>query len=262
MSRMKPLLGIVLTVIILMAQVGGAFAAPASQDPAPITGKVEKITLETDPNSGVTTVIIDVLDVDQVMQTLRVSQETARVPLGLIVLNEDGNPVINKLALGKTVEIDPATVIPNQEEHQHPVASALATFFSDIEGIDYDTIMSAHESGVGFGVIAQALWLTSELGGDSQLFQDLLYAKQHNDYSAFSDFTKDGTPPKNWGQLRKTLLSQKGLGVVMSNHDTNGNQGNGNNKDNSKNKDKNKDKNNNGNGNKGNGNGNGNGPNK
>ena len=71
----------------------------------------------------------------------------------------------------KSVEIDPTTVIPDQQENQHPVGNALATFFSDIEGIDYDTIMAAHENGVGFGVIAQALWLTSELGGDAQVLQ-------------------------------------------------------------------------------------------
>jgi hypothetical protein len=129
----------------------------------------------------------------------------------------------------------------------------LATFFSDIEGMDYDTIMSAHEGGVGFGVIAQALWVTSELEGDSQLFQDLLYAKQHNDYRAFRDFTEDGTTPKSWGQLRKALLNKKSLGIVMSTHDNNGNTSNEN--GNNKNKDKNKDKNNPGNGNSNHGNG-------
>jgi hypothetical protein len=250
MSRIKLLLGIVLTIIISMAQVGGVFAAPASQEATPISGTVQSITLESDPTTGVVTVIVDVMNSNEVLQTVRVSQETA-IELGLVLLDGDGNPVINELALSETVDIDPATIIPDQQEPQHPVGSALATFFSNIEGIDYDTIMSAHEDGVGFGVIAQVLWVTSELGGDSQLFQDLLYAKQHNDYSAFRDFTEDGTAPKSWGQLRKALLSKKSLGVVMSNHDSNGNQGNGdvNNKDKVKDKGKNKDKNNNGNGN-------------
>ena len=254
MSRIKLLLGIVLTIIISMAQVGGVFAAPASQEATPISGTVQRITLESDPTTGVVTVIVDVMDSNEVLQTVRVSQETA-IELGLVLLDGDGNPVINELALSETVDIDPTTIIPDQQEPQHPVGSALATFFSDIEGIDYDTIMSVHEDGVGFGVIAQVLWVTSELGGDSQLFQDLLYAKQHNDYSAFSDFTEDGTTPKSWGQLRKALLNKKSLGIVMSNHDNNGNHTNenGNNK--------NKDKNNNGNGNSNNGNGNGNGHN-
>jgi hypothetical protein len=221
--------------------------------------------LESDPTTGVVTVVVNVTDSDQVVQTVRVDQETA-IALGLVVLDADGNAVINNVALGETVEIDPTTVLPDQQEPEHPVGSALATFFSDVEGIDYDTIMAAHENGVGFGVIAQALWLTSELGGDSQLFQDLLDAKQTNNYSAFDDFTEDGTSPKNWGQLRKALLSKKSLGVVMSNHDNNQNPGNGN--QNNQNKDKKKDKNEKGHGNgSGNGNnghesGNGNGPNK
>jgi hypothetical protein len=253
MSRMKPLLGIILTIIISLAQVGGVFAAPASQGPAPVTGKIEKITLETDPNSGITTVIIDVLDTDQVVQTLRVSQEIARVPLGLIVLNGDGNPVINNLALGKTVEIDPTAVIPDQEKSQHPVGSALARFFSDIadEETLYNAIMDAHIHGVGFGVIAQALWLTQqvpegdleEIGDDLAIFKAFLFAKQNNDYHYF--ILNDSTTPTNWGQLRKAILDKKNsVGIVISNHDNNGNHGN----ENGNNKDKNKDKNNNGNG--------------
>ena len=249
MSRMKLLQGIILTIILMMAQVGVVFAAPASPEATPISGTIQSITLESDPTTGVVTVIVDIRDSDQVVQTVRVDQETA-IALGLVVLDADGNPVINNVALGETVEIDPTTVIPNQQEPQHPVGNALATFFSDVEGIDYDTIMAAHENGVGFGVIAQALWLTSELGGDSQLFQDLLDAKQNNDYSAFKDFTEDGTPPKNWGQLRKALLSKKSLGVVMSNHDNNDNNENpGNGNGHNENTDKNKDKNEKGHGN-------------
>ena len=259
MSRIKLLLGIVLTIIISMAQVGKVLAAPASQEATPIGGEVQSITLESDPTTGVVTVLVDLRASNDVSQTLRVSQETA-INLGLVLLDGDGRPIINELALGETVDIDPTTVIPDQQEPQHPVGNALATFFSDIEGLNYDSIMSAHQDGVGFGVIAQALWVTSELGGDSQLFQDLLYAKQHNDYSSFSDVTEDGTAPKSWGQLRKALLSKQSLGMVMSNHNHNGNQGNEN--VNNTDKDKNKDKNNNGNGNHNNDKGNGNGPNK
>jgi hypothetical protein len=256
MSRMRLILSIFLTIIILTMQVGDVLAAPASQDAPPIIGTVQGITLESDPTTGVTTVVVEVLVSNQTLQQVRLSQETATA-LGLVLLDGDGNPVINKLALVKTVKIDPTSVIQAKQEHQHPIGNALATFFSNIEGINYETIMSVHDSGVGFGVIAQALWLTSELGGDSQLFQDLLYAKQHNDYSAFSDFTQDGTTPNNWGQLRKALLlTHKSVGDVMANHNNNGNQGNGNN-GNGNNKDNQKDKSNNGNGNSNNGNGNG-----
>jgi len=256
MNKTKTLLAILLTFIISMAQVGAAFAAPVSQATTPVSGTIQSITLESDPTTGVVTVIVAVMNADLVSKKVRLSQETATA-LGFVTLDGDGHPVINEAALGKTVEIDPATVIPEQEKKQHPVANALATFFSDIQGLDYDEIMAAHEDGVGFGVIAQALWLTSELGGNSQLFQDLLYAKEHNDFSAFSDFTEAGTPPKNWGQLQKALLDKKNLGGVMSNHQNSGNQGSGT----ANNQDKNKDKNNNGHGN-GNGNGNGDDPTK
>ena len=257
MNRMKLVLGIFLTIILLVGQVGGALAAPLSQAASPIHGTVQGITLESDPATGVITVIVEVMDPNQSVQRVRLTQETA-ITLGLVLLDGDGNPVINETALAKSIEIDPSLIIPEKKEHEHPVANALATFFSDIEGIDYETIMVAHENGAGFGVIAQALWLASELGGDSQLFQDLLYAKEHNDYSSFSDFTADGSIPKSWGQLRKALLSNKSLGLVMSNHANNGNHGNGNNSNgnasgngngNNKDKDKNKDKTNNGNGN-------------
>lgn len=264
MNRTQRILGIVLTIIMIsMAQVGGAFAAPASQEAPPIRGTVQSITLESDPTTGVITVIVAVMDVDQAVQKVRLNHETA-FALGLVLLDGDGNPVINQRALGQAAAIDPATAIPDQEEGHHPIANALATFFSDIEGMDYEMIMSAHTDGVGFGVIAQTLWLTSELGGDSQLFQGLLFAKKHNDYSAFSDFTEDGTPPKNWGQLRKVLLEKKNLGAVMSNHNNNGNPGNpGNGSGNSQEKAKDKDNKGpgNGNGNNGHGNGNGNGHN-
>jgi hypothetical protein len=256
MSRLKLILGIVLTIILLVGQVGGVLAAPLAQDAPPIHGTVQGITLESDPATGVMTVIVDVMDSNQSVQQVRLTQKTA-IALGLVLLDGDGNLIINKKALVKTIEIDPSTAIPEQKERQHPVANALATFFSDIEGIDYDTIMAAHENGVGFGVIAQALWLASELGGNSQLFQDLLYAKEHNDYSAFGEFTEDGTTPKSWGQLRKALLINKSLGLVMSNHDNNGTQGNSNNsngngngtnKDKDKTKDKSNNRNSNGNG--------------
>src|SRR5678815_3807422 len=105
MSRMKLLLGIAFTIFISMAQVGGAFAAPASQEATLISGTVQSITLESDPTTGVVTVIVDMMDSNGVLQTLRVSQESG-IELGLVLLDGDGNPAINALSLGETVEID------------------------------------------------------------------------------------------------------------------------------------------------------------
>ena len=254
MSKAKFFTSLVLAVSLLVGQVGVVFAAPAFQKSAPITGTVQSITLETDPNTGITTVIVEVTGNDQAARTVRISQATAR-RIGLVAPDGDGNLVINESALGKPVEIDPAAVIPDQQPDRHPIGNALATFFSDI--VDYDTIMAAHNEGVGFGVIAEALWLTKQLDGDSEVFQALLNARETGDYSAF---TIDGVTPKNWGQLRKAVLDGKKIdkpGNTVSNQ----NNGNDQNKDKDKNKDKGKDKDKGNNGNNGN-NGGGNDKNK
>jgi hypothetical protein len=210
--------------------------------------------LEANTVTGVTLVSVDLIDDNQVVQSVRVSLETA-IAQGLVVLNGDGKPNINNVALGKLVEIDPSSIIPTRQENQHPVGSALATFFSDIPGMDYETIMSAHEQGVGFGVIAQALWLTTKLEGNAEIFETLIEAKQTGDFSAF--ILEDGSTPENWGQLKKAILAKdkkNGLGIVISNSN---NHGNGNNENNGNNGNGNGGGNGNGNGNGG-GNGNGN----
>jgi hypothetical protein len=243
MTRLKLFLGILLGFSLLMVQVGGALAAGDHSSATPVRGVVQSITLETDPTTGVTIVVLDILDDDLLSQRIQVSLETA-ITLGFVVRNGDGKPGINTVALGKPVEIDPAQVIEVQKEDQHPVGSALATFFSGIPGLEYETIMSAYEQGVGFGAIAQTLWMTTKLEGDVEVFEALLMARQTGDYSAF--VLKDGSTPQNWGQLRKAVLEngRNGLGVVVSNRDNPGNGNGNNNRDNNRG--------NNGNGNQGN----------
>ncbi len=254
MNTRKFLISLVLAISILIVQVGGVFAAPTLQAFPPITGTVCSITLDTDPNTGITTVIVEVevVCMDQAVQKVRISQKTGE-KLGLVAFDGDGKPVINTLALGQSIEIKLTMVIPDKEEYRNPLGNALETFFSGIA--DYNTIMEEHSNGFGFGVIAQALWLTKEMGGNSDDFQALLSAKQNNDYSNI--ILDDGTTPQNWGQLSNAILGGKkvtNLGVVMSNKDNNEN---GNNKDQNKDHSNNKDKNKNNNGNS-NGNGNGN----
>lgn len=256
MLKTKFLISFIVAITILVAQIGTVFAAPALRGPAPIPGIVQSIALETDVNTGITTVLVTMLGENDLSQTTRVSLETA-IRLGLVTLNADGNPVIHNMALGQTIEVDPATVIPDEEVHQHPIGRALATFFSGITGLNYDQIMATHNKGTGFGVIAQALWLTMRFEGDSEVFLAILDAKETGDYSAF--ILDDGTAPKNWGQLRKVILdgSKNGnLGIVMSNKDKNKDKNNGSND----NTDGNGVEKNNGNGN-GNNDGNGNGSN-
>jgi hypothetical protein len=259
MRKMKFTFSLFLGICLLIIQVGGVFAAPALPDSTVITGTVKSITLETETSTGITTVVVEVIGENEAPQSFRIDQQTAE-NLALITLDADGNPVINTLALGEPIDINPVAVIPDQQESRHPVANALEVFFSDhIPGLDYDAIMAAHnDDHTGFGVIAQALWLTMKAGEDVEFFQALIDAKQKNDYSYFDGYTlPDGSPAVNWGQLKKALLNgekKQGLGNVMSNKQ---NHDNGNNQDKHQNQENNKDKEKHNNG-KGGGNGDGN----
>jgi len=147
------------------------------------------------------------------------------------------------------VEIDPTTVIPDEpttEEPIHPIAALLAAFFGE-EG---SVVNSYHEDGYGFGVIAQALWMSKNLNDDASLAGLILEAKKSGDYSAFT--LPDGSSPTNWGQFKKAALEKKNnLGVIVSgqadsdetlNPSAEQEHGNGKNKDKGKGKDKNKNK--------------------
>jgi hypothetical protein len=253
MKKAKLLTSILLASILLLTQVFVAFAAP-QHEISPIAGTVQAVTLETDPNTGITTVLVEIKSEDGKNQTVRISLETAGSPdLGLVTLNDNGNPIIVEPLPGH-IQIDPAIII-SVGKQQNPVASAITTFFSNIPELDYDAVMDAHSSGNGFGLIVQALLLTEKLGGNAAMFREILQAKKDNDYSNFP--LDDGTIPTSWGQLKKAI-AEKLLGAVMSHNQGNnsdnsnsgsgnGNSGNNSNNGNS-NKDKNKDKPNNGNG--------------
>jgi hypothetical protein len=220
-----------LAVSILIVQTGGVFSASALQTSPTLEGTVQSITLETDTTTGMTIVTVTVSESEEFFQTVRISEQTAH-DLGLVSFDGDGKLIINDSALGQQVDIRPDMILPDKDEDRHPVGSALATYFSDIAGLDYDAIMLAHSDGIGFGVIAQALWLTTKIKeGNAEVFQALLLARETGNYE---DFTfQDGTTPKNWAELRKGLFDGKkleNLGSVMSD-DNNGN-----------NQDKNKDK--------------------
>jgi hypothetical protein len=261
-KKAKLLISLVLGVVLVVSQITVATASQSTGDLKVISGTVQSITLETNPNSGVTTLVVMLVDGENTSQTVRISQETA-YELGLISWDEDGNPVINESTLGQSLDIDPASVIPANEPARHPVGNALATFFSDIESVDYTVIMSAHEEGHGFGVIAQVLWIARKLAGEEanlELFTAILNAKQDGD---FSDFVFEDGIPLNWGQFKKAVLDgdkKVNLGSVISGPSNipehgnaggngNGNNNNGNNRNQDKEKGKDKEKDNSGNGN-------------
>jgi hypothetical protein len=250
MLNTKLFASILIVLAVLFGQVGHVAAAPQVQDTTPITGTVQSITTETDAN-GVTTVLITLLDDQGATQTLRLSVETA-VTLGLVTLDPTTQePVVDETQVGQTVEIDPTTVIPEEEEAIHLIAAILASFF----GEDPSVVNGYHEDGFGFGVIAQAMWIAEGLNGDASTAGLILEAKETGDYSAF--VLPDGSTPTNWGQFKKAALGKdkKNLGIIVSGHaedltteegsaPQDHGKGNGKDKDkgNGKDKDKNKNK--------------------
>ena len=245
---------------LLFTQARSAAAAPA-QDTTPITGTITSVTCETD--SGGTNTFLVTFDGTT---TVRISQQSA-IDLGLVTADGTGNVDCASDAVkgelladsGKTdVSIDQSQVIPDQtqEESVNPISAILGKFFDT----DASVIDGYHKDGFGFGVIAQALWIS---GGDASLTGDILQAKQEKSFTDFFDahpeLLPDGaTVPTNWGQFKKLLSGEKhNLGVIVSGHgntDTNNEHGNGNGNDNNGNGHGNG----NGNGNNGNGKGNGN----
>jgi hypothetical protein len=224
MSTMKLFASILLVLAVLFTQVGNVAAAPPLQDPTPVTGTVESIATETDAN-GVSTVLVTLVDDQGTTQTLRLSVETA-VVLGLVTLDPTTKePVVDETQVGQIVEIDPTTIPPEEpsQESVHPIAWLLGEFFNE----DPNIIEGYHEDGFGFGVIAQALWISQNLtgteieSGNVSLAEEILQAKQDKNFEAFFDahpeYLGDGAVPTNWGQFKKSLQEKKNnLGVVVS----------------------------------------------
>ena len=217
---------LILVVTLLFAQVGSVLAAPSSQETTPITGTIESVVPETDAN-GVTTFLVTLTDDQGGTQTVRISLETA---LALELVQTDpgtgeplldpvtGEPLVVEGLAGQPIEIDPATVIPDEttgeEEPVHPIAAILAAFFDEDPGVVNDY----HQDGFGFGVIAQALWMSQNLNEDASLAELILDAKRSGDYSELESYLPEGTAvPTNWGQFKKLVQEKKNnLGVIVS----------------------------------------------
>jgi len=226
MYKTKLLTSIMLIAAVLFAQVGIVLAAPPAQD-STITGTIQTIVPEKDAN-GTITVLVTYTDAQGALQTVRISQETA-ASLGLLTLDTTtglpvidettGLPVVDESKLKTTVNIDPTLVIPDEpteEEPVHPIAALLASFFE----VDGSVVNGYHQNGFGFGVIAQALWMSQNIsqseGGDAELAGCILDAKKNGTYGECFDFGDDPVP-SNWGQFKKAFSEKKNnLGVIVS----------------------------------------------
>lgn len=255
MLKTKIITPLLLTFAVLFAQVGTAAAAPLNQDTTPITGEILGITVETD-GDGLATVVVEMLNELGETQTIRISVEDA-LALELITLDPDtDDPIVDESKFGETVEIDPSIVITEEDESHHIISTLLAAFFGEDAGV----IDSYHEDGYGFGVIAQAFWMSKNFSGDATLAGDILVAKKNKDFDTFfethPEYLAEGEEiPTNWGQFKKAFSNKKNnLGSVVSGQadettDEKSSPGNGHGKDkNNDSKGKGKDKSNNGNG--------------
>jgi len=258
MKKSKFIIIVFVAIAVLAAQVGSVFAAPALQD-GTITGKVTALKCGTD-GKGNTIILVTLEGTEGKTKTVGISVESAK-ELGLVTVGEGDVPDCSEEAFkaildaapegGLVVDIATEEVVPVKI---HPVGNALANFFSEFA--DYAAIMEAHENGTGFGVIAQALWMTKKLVGDSEelvaseVFASIIDAKKSGGEFTFGDETYP-----NWGQFKKAIFNgekKQNLGAIMSdkNKDNGGddhgnakdksNNGNGNNKDEDKNKNKTK----------------------
>ncbi len=245
----KLLLGALIVMTVLVMSVGTVFAQ--EEEPTTISGTVQSV--EVDYTTTEPTVLVTLVT-DQGEQTVRISLDTAISLVLVELVDDDGDPLTPDVYKEKEItdlpvdpiDINSGDVIADEgeEEAQHPVATALDTFFSDLFGFEvgYDTIMALHEDGVeledgtttggfGFGVIAQALWMTKHLEGDAGTFEDILQAKADGNYDDLLNGLTDenGNPieASNWGQFKKAVMNlnddedkknAKGnLGSVMSN---------------------------------------------
>jgi hypothetical protein len=224
MTKFRLITTLVLAFAFLFAQVGHAAAAPSAQDTTPISGTITGLTCETDSTTGTNTFLVTVQAADGTSQTVRIDQQTA-IDLGLVTADSTGNvdctdeAVLAELqaAIGTEVEIPADAVIPDEPEEEgsvNPISILLGAFF----GEDASVIDGYHEDGFGFGVIAQALWMSKNLTNDASMVEQILQAKKDGS----GTFTlSDGTviTYTNWGQLRKALLGKKqNLGQVVSGH--------------------------------------------
>lgn len=217
----KFLFGLAITAALL-AMVAGTVLA--QETTPPLSGEVQSVTIETDTTSGTTTVVVTLVDELDEVHTVRIGLQTAD-DLGLVEVEQsyvvvdipEGTVVVVSLESDEIME--EITEEETEDESLHPVGFALSEFLSTFLGVDYDTVMAYHEDGIGFGVIAQAVWMTKSLEGDTAMLQVILDAKKSGDFSAI--VLDDGSSPTNWGQFRQAVLKDKGkakdnLGTIKS----------------------------------------------
>jgi hypothetical protein len=171
------------------------------------SGTIETLAFVTDDVTKITSLTVTLTDAILGEQTVSLDLEKA-LALGLIATD----PV----KIGTPVVIDP-TLILDSTTYVKGV-NTLENFFGTTLGVSADELAAYKADGFGFGEIAQAAWMATNLGGDATLLDQILTAKQTGDFSTI--VLPDGKVVTNWGQLRKAVLTDphQNLGQIMSGH--------------------------------------------
>lgn len=224
MFKTKSLAGIFVVMALLFTQVGTVFAAPAAQEgtTTTISGAITNIEVQTN-ESGETVVVVTLEGYQAITLTAQQAADNGLYDL------DTGELLVQ---VGDTVDlvVDPTVVVPEEEVPVHPIVDILASFFE----VDPVTVNQYHLDGFGFGVIAQALWMSTDADGNTntELATDILAVKQDKDFDLFftnhpeylEQFGDD--LPTNWGQFKKGLLDKKNnLGMIVSGHAENEDSG-------------------------------------
>lgn len=171
-----------------------------------VDGTITGLVFVIDPVTLITSLTVSWTDLTLVEQTTSLDLETA-LKLELIATDET--------KLTTAVVIDP-TLILESSTYEKDV-TMLGSFFGTVLGLSLDQL-AAYQEEFGSGVLAQALWMTADLGGDAAMLDQFLAAKSSGDFSTL--VLPDGSTPTNWGQLRKVALASPhhNLGSVVSGH--------------------------------------------
>ena len=174
-------------------------------DPTIITtGTINILTFATDPVTLVTSLTVNLTDATLVVKDISVDLETA-IQLVLVAPNAT--------LISTAITVDPTLILSSSTFGN--IVTKLGNFFGSF-GIDFATIQAYIDSGNGYGVVTQALWMTSLLGGNTATFDQIMAAKASGDFSSI--VLPDGSSVKNWGSLRKAVITsgKYNLGQIMS----------------------------------------------
>jgi len=183
------------------------------------SGTILNIGLNTDPVTKITSGVVTLLDESGASQKITISLESA-ITLKLVTPNAEmvGKTIVipDPTMVATAIVIDPTLIIKSITLVKG--TTALDTYFGTALGLTGDELAAYKTAGFGYGEIAQACWMAYNLGGDATLLNTILTAKQSGDFSTI--VLSDGSSPKNWGQLRKAVLTDphQNFGQIMSGH--------------------------------------------